>query len=401
MTPLYCDHAASTPCRPEIWPLVSRYAMEDYGNPSSIHSRGRKARETVEQARANIADCLGAVAKEIVFTSGGSESVNLALRGAANARENLGRHIITTAIEHDAALGTCEDLERRGFEVTYLKPDIYGRIFPEQVAAAVRPDTILVSIMHANHEIGVIQPIAEITRAARRNNPELLIHTDAVQTVGHIPVAVLELGIDLLSFTAHKFYGPKGIAALYVRAGTSLEPEIVGGGQECGLRSGTESVPLIAGMAAALQLACSESADESKEWGDVRKRLARKILSEIADCRVNGHWVDRLSTNLNISFLGLQGEDLVLNLDRRGICASTGSACNLSSGGPSPVLRALGLSRAWSTGALRLTFGHACRGLDPDWVAGQIKEVVEELRSTWYIPSRSSGQHLNGTPPQL
>ncbi len=389
MKPLYyCDHAASTPCRPEVWPLVTEYALEEFGNPSSIHARGRKAWQAVEDARTGIAQCLGAGKKEIIFTSGGSESVNLAIRGAANARHGEGGHVVTTAIEHEAALRACEDLQRHGFEITYLKPDMEGRISPEQVAAAIRSDTFLISVMHANHEVGTIQPVAEIARAARRKRPELLIHSDAVQTAGHIRVQVEELGVDLLSLTAHKFYGPKGVGALYVKDRTKIQAEIAGGGQECGLRSGTESVPLVVGMAGALKLACAEIDDEAKEWKDVRERLANRMLGDVPDCRVNGDRAARLSTNLNMSFRGVQGEDLVLELDRRGICASTDSACNFSSGGPSPVLSAMGLSRSWAAGALRLTFGRACRGLDPDFLACQIEESVAELRSTWYTPSR-------------
>jgi cysteine desulfurase len=281
-------------------------------------------------------------------------------------------------------------LEEEGFKLTYLGVDPFGLVSPEQVAGALREDTILVSVMHANNEIGTIEPIAEIARAVKATKPEVIFHTDAVQTVGHMEVNVRELGVDLLSFTAHKFYGPKGIGGLYARDGIQLEPQMVGGGQEHGRRSGTLSVPLIVGMAQALELACEESRGAQSLWSNLRDRLVHGLLSQIADSRLNGHPVERLPGNVNVSFLGTSGEDLVLRLDMKGIYASTGSACTTGRVDPSHVLTALGLSRGWALGGLRLTFGHGSREMEPEWVVEEVSDVVEELRSTSYVPSGAS-----------
>lgn len=388
MNILYLDHAATTPCRGEVWEAMRSDSLTDFGNPNSIYSLGRRARKVVEEARQTIADCLGCEAQELVFTSGGSESNNLALRGVALANRDRGRHIVTTRIEHHSVLHTCQDLETEGFGVTYLKVDEYGQVAPEQVARSLREDTILVSIMHANNEIGTIQPIAQITQTVKERKPDVIFHTDAVQTVGHIDTDVEALGVDLLSFTAHKFYGPKGSGGLYVRDGVRLQPQIAGGGQERGLRSGTESVSQIVGMALALKLACEEMQREHAYWIPIRDRLIEGLLSHIEDSRLNGHPSSRLPNNVNVSFLGVSGEDLVLRLDMVGICASMGSACTAGSIEPSHVLTALGLSRAWALGALRLTLGHGCRGIQTDQVVRQVRETVEELRSTSYMPPR-------------
>jgi cysteine desulfurase len=285
-------------------------------------------------------------------------------------------------------LNTCKDLERIGFEVTYLKVDEFGHVKPEQIAQALREETILVSIAHANGEIGTVQPIAEIARAVKAYDPKIIFHVDGVQTVGTIKTNVEILGVDLFSLTAHKFYGPKGIGGLYVRDGVSLQAQIAGGGQEHSLRAGTESVPLIVGMAVAMDLACQEIESEQAYWLPIRDQLIKRLLSEIDDSKLNGHPADRLPTNVNVSFFGVNCEDTVLRLDRLGICASTGTACEAGNVEPSYVLLGLGLSRAWALGSLRLTLGKGCRGMDIDQVIEHIRKIIEDLRSTCYVPSK-------------
>jgi cysteine desulfurase len=383
MNILYLDHASTTPCREEVWNAMRPFELNDYGNADSQHSLGRKARRAVNGARQTIAECLSCLSEEVVFTSGGSESDNLALYGVAHGNSDRGRHIITTEIEHLAILHTCEGLVSAGFEITYLKPDKYGRITPEQVLKATRSDTILVSIMHANNEVGTIQPIAEITELLKANRSDIIVHTDAVQTVGHIGVDVDALGVDLLTFTAQKFYGPKGIGGLYVREGVRLKPQIAGVRRERGLEYGTLSVPLIVGMAMAMKYACRESERESKHWMPIRDCIIEGLLS-IEDCRLNGHPTERLPTNISVSFLGVSGEDVVLQLDRLGICASTGSACTTGAIEPSHVLTSMGLSRSWALGALRLSLGHGARGIEPKSFIENICRIVTGLRSTNY-----------------
>lgn len=368
---------------------MREYALYDYGNPDSQHSLGRSARLAVDEARETIASCLNCSSLEVVFTSGGSESDNLALWGAANANIERGRHIITTEIEHLAVLHTCQSMAAAGFELTYLKPDEQGRISPEQLMRAVRPDTILVSVMHANNEVGTIQLIGEMTRLLKASRPEIIFHTDAVQTVGRIPVDVEELGVDLMTFTAQKFYGPKGVGGLYVRDGVHLQPQIAGVRRERGLEYGTLSVPLIVGMATAMDFACHELG-EAAGWTEIRDRVIRGLHS-IPDCRLNGHPTDRLPTNVSVSFYGVSGEDIVLELDRLGICASTGSACTSGTVEPSHVLTSMGLSRRWALGALRLSFGRASHGVEPDTLVGHIRRIVAELRSTSYAPVARGG----------
>lgn len=381
MSILYLDHASTTPCRKEVWEAMSSYALNDYGNPDSLHSLGRSARNAVDHARQTIAKQLGCASSEIIFTAGGSESDNLALRGVA--RCHAGRHIITTRIEHLAVLHTCESLETEGFEVTYLDVDEYGMVTPEQVLRAVREDTVLISVAHTNNEIGTIQPIARIAELIKRNRPDIVIHTDAVQAVGHIEIDVKTLGVDLLSFTAQKFYGPKGIGGLYVREGVELKPRIAGVRKERALELGTLSVPLIVGMALALKRACRDIQSEREYWTPIRNRIIEGLLS-IEGSNLNGHLSQRLPTNISMCFLGVSGEDVVLQLDRQGICASTGSACTSGIVEPSHVLTAMGLSRRRALGALRLSFGDASREVDPSLLIEQIRNIVHELRSTHY-----------------
>jgi Cysteine sulfinate desulfinase/cysteine desulfurase and related enzymes len=378
---IYLDYAATTPLDPRVLEAMMPYMTEHFGNPNSIHSFGREARRAIDEAREKIAQLLNCQPSEIVFTSGGTESDNLALRGIAEAYRHKGNHIVTTAIEHHAVLRTCKALEDMGFFVTYLPVDEHGLVSPEQVAEAVNERTILVSVMHANNEIGTIEPIAEIVRAVKEKRPDTIVHTDAVQTVGHIPVDIQELGVDLLSFSAHKFYGPKGIGGLFVRKGVRLVPQITGGGQERNRRSGTENVAAIVGMAKALELAVEEMPTELPRLQALRDELITGVLSRIPETRLNGHPTLRLPHNANFSFRGIEGEALLLQLDLNGIAASSGSACSSGSLEPSHVLLALGLDYELAIGSLRITLGrfttreHILRLLD------LLPKVVEKLRA--------------------
>ncbi|MCC6037953.1 MAG: cysteine desulfurase NifS [Armatimonadetes bacterium] len=378
---IYLDYAATTPLDPRVLEAMMPYMTEHFGNPNSIHSFGREARRAIDEAREKIAQLLNCQPSEIVFTSGGTESDNLALRGVAEAYRHKGNHIVTTAIEHHAVLRTCKALEDMGFFVTYLPVDEHGLVSPEQVAEAVNERTILVSVMHANNEIGTIEPIAEIVRAVKEKRPDTIVHTDAVQTVGHIPVDIQELGVDLLSFSAHKFYGPKGIGGLFVRKGVRLVPQITGGGQERNRRSGTENVAAIVGMAKALELAVEEMPTELPRLQTLRDELITGVLSRIPETRLNGHPTLRLPHNANFSFRGIEGEALLLQLDLNGIAASSGSACSSGSLEPSHVLLALGLDYELAIGSLRITLGrfttreHILRLLD------LLPKVVEKLRA--------------------
>ncbi len=378
---IYLDYAATTPLDPRVLEAMMPYMTEHFGNPNSIHSFGREARRAIDEAREKIAQLLNCQPSEIVFTSGGTESDNLALRGVAEAYRHKGNHIVTTAIEHHAVLRTCKALEDMGFFVTYLPVDEHGLVSPEQVAEAVNERTILVSVMHANNEIGTIEPIAEIVRAVKEKRPDTIVHTDAVQTVGHIPVDIQELGVDLLSFSAHKFYGPKGIGGLFVRKGVRLVPQITGGGQERNRRSGTENVAAIVGMAKALELAVEEMPTELPRLQALRDELITGVLSRIPETRLNGHSTLRLPHNANFSFRGIEGEALLLQLDLNGIAASSGSACSSGSLEPSHVLLALGLDYELAIGSLRINLGrfttreHILRLLD------LLPKVVEKLRA--------------------
>jgi cysteine desulfurase len=378
---IYLDYAATTPLDPRVLEAMMPYMTEHFGNPNSIHSFGREARRAIDEAREKIAQLLNCQPSEIVFTSGGTESDNLALRGVAEAYRHKGNHIVTTAIEHHAVLRTCKALEDMGFSVTYLPVDEHGLVSPEQVAEVVNERTILVSVMHANNEIGTIEPITEIVRVVKEKRPDTIVHTDAVQTVGHIPVDIQELGVDLLSFSAHKFYGPKGIGGLFVRKGVRLVPQITGGGQERNRRSGTENVAAIVGMAKALELAVEEMPTELSRLQALRDELITGVLNRIPETRLNGHPTLRLPHNANFSFRGIEGEALLLQLDLNGIAASSGSACSSGSLEPSHVLLALGLDYELAIGSLRITLGrfttreHILRLLD------LLPKVVEKLRA--------------------
>ena len=378
MNRIYLDHAATTPMRPEVLEAMMPFFRDQYGNPSSIYQTGRGAQKALDQARDKAAELIGANPREIVFTSGGSEADNLAIKGVAYALRSKGNHIITSAIEHHAVYHTCKYLEKNGFRLTVLPVDADGLVDPAAVASALTPDTILVSIMHANNEIGTIQPIAEIGEILRKRS--ILFHTDAVQTVGHIPVNVDQLGVDLLSLSAHKFYGPKGVGALYVRRGTRLDPLIHGGAQERNRRAGTENVAGIVGMTTALGLAMEEMEGEARRQQELRDMLIEGILRNIPHTRLNGHPKQRLPGNVNLCFEFIEGESLLLNLDMKGIAASSGSACTSGSLEPSHVLLALGLPHAIAHGSLRLTLGRDTSVPDIQAVIDVLPGIVDKLR---------------------
>jgi len=375
---IYLDHAATTPMRREVHEAMEPYLLEHYGNPSSIYEIGRQARKALDASRDAVAEILGAEAREIVFTSGGSEADNLAIKGAALAQRGKGNHIITSAIEHHAVYDTCRYLEKYGYNVTFLPVSAEGMVDPGSVAAAIRPETILVSIMHANNEIGTIQPIAQIGNILREKS--ILFHTDAVQTVGHVPVDVGELGVDLLSLSGHKFYGPKGVGALYIKKGTKIEPLIHGGAQERQRRAGTENVAGIVGLATALRLAVDEMEETAARQRDLRDRLIEDVLTTVPHTRLNGHRTQRLPGNVSFCFEYIEGESLLLNLDMRGIAASSGSACTSGSLEPSHVLLALGLPHEIAHGSLRLTLGRDTTKEDIDTVIDVLPGIVQRLR---------------------
>lgn len=352
-----------------------------FGNPSSIYRSGREARRALDEARDTIASLIGADSpREIIFTSGGSEADNLALKGAAWACRHRGRHIVTSAIEHHAVLHAARFLEAHGFAVSYVPPDADGIVSPGAVAEAIRDDTVLISVMHANNEVGTVQPVREIAALAKERG--VLFHTDAVQTVGQIPVAVSELGCDLLSLSAHKFYGPKGVGALYVRRRTPLEPLIHGGGQEQERRAGTENVAGVVGMAKALQKACATMRETSDRVARLRDRLEQGLLHRVPRSRRNGHPQRRLPGHLNIAFEGIEGETLLLNLDMQGIEASSGSACTSGSIEASHVLLAMGRTREEALGSIRFSLGKRNTEDEVDRVLEVVPAVVERLRRT-------------------
>lgn len=378
MNRIYMDHAATTPVRPEVLEAMLPYFNTEFGNPSSVYSWGRSARKALDSARDLVAELLGASASEIVFTAGGSEGANMAVKGVAWADQGRGKHIITSAIEHHAVLDTVLWLEKQGFEVTVLPVDEFGSVSPAQVREALRPDTILVSIMHANNEVGTIQPISEIGAIVREHGAKF--HTDAVQTAGVLELDVQALNVDLLSISAHKFYGPKGVGALYVRKGVRLHPLVHGGAQEKRRRAGTENTAGIVGMAKALELAQAERVDENARLTKMRDRLIEG-LQKIPHTRVNGSLEQRLPNNVNVCFEFIEGESMLLNLDLRGIAASSGSACTSGSLDPSHVLLAMGLSHEIAHGSLRLTLGRDNTEADVDVVLQEVPGIVERLRA--------------------
>jgi len=371
------DHAATTPVRPEVVEVMLPYFGTDFGNASSVYGWGRRAHQALDQARDTVAELLGAASNEIIFTSGGSEGANLAIKGVAWAYQTKGKHIITSAIEHHAVLDTALWLKKHGFEVTILPVDEEGFVSPAEVEKALRPDTILVSIMHANNEVGTIQPIAEIGAIVRKHGA--FFHTDAVQTAGVLDLNVEELNVDLLSLSAHKFYGPKGVGTLYVRKGVRLDPLIHGGAQERRRRAGTENVAGIVGLAKAFELAREERVAENARLTKLRDRLIEG-LQTIPSSKVNGSLSQRLPNNVNVCFQYIEGESMLLNLDLRGIAASSGSACTSGSLDPSHVLLAMGLTHEIAHGSLRLTLGRDNTESDVDFVLQEIPVIVERLR---------------------
>ncbi|MFC1934011.1 cysteine desulfurase NifS [Chloroflexota bacterium] len=379
MKRIYLDYAATTPTHPEVVKAMLPYFSEAFGNPSSIYSYGQEAKAAVEEARVKLANLIGAQDEDIVFTSGGTEADNFAVKGVAFANEPKGNHIITTSIEHHAVLETCEFLEKRDFEITYLPVDADGLVDPEDVREAITDKTILISVIHANNEVGTIQPIAEVGKIAREAG--IYLHTDAVQTVGHIPVDVNELGVDLLSLSAHKLYGPKGVGALYVRRGTRLTSFIHGGEQERGRRASTENVPGIVGLSKAVELAQQEINQEAQRLTYLRDQLIKELPERIDHIRLNGHPLRRLPNNVNVSIDFVEGESMVLNLDLEGICASTGSACSSSSLEPSHVLLSMGLPPEQAHCSLRLTLGKWTSEEDINRVLEVLPRVVARLRA--------------------
>jgi len=379
MRSIYLDHAATTPTRSEVVKSMLPYFTDAFGNPSSIHSYGQEAKGAVEEARTKVAELIGARSEEIVFTSGGTEADNFALKGVAYANEHKGNHVITTTIEHHAVLEVCKFLGRRDFKITRLPVDKYGLVDPDDVRKAITDKTILISVMHANNEVGTIEPVEEIGRIARAAG--VYFHSDAVQTVGHIPVNVDKLKVDLLSISAHKLYGPKGAGALYVRKGTKLVSLMHGGEQEKRRRAGTENVPAIVGLGKAVELAGQEIGKEAERLAYLRDKLIEGLGEKIDHTRLNGHPTRRLPNNVNVSIDFVEGESLLLNLDLEGICASTGSACSSASPEPSHVLLALGLPTEQAHGSLRFTLGRENTEADVERVLGVLPGIVARLRA--------------------
>jgi cysteine desulfurase len=373
------DYAATTPTHPEVMKAMLPYFTESFGNPSSIHSYGQEAKDAIERARSKVAALIGAKSEEIVFTGSGTEADNFAVKGVALSRQGKGNHVITSSIEHHAVLETCKFLEKQGFSVTYLPVDGYGMVDPNDVKKAITKKTILVSIMHANNECGTIEPVAQIGNIARE--AEIYFHTDAVQTVGHIPLDVNKLNVDLLSISAHKLYGPKGVGALYIRKGTRISSFMHGGNQERGRRASTENVPGIVGFGKAAEIAQQEMLEEAQKLTALRDRLIEGILRGIEYTQLNGHPVTRLPNNVNVSINYVEGESILLNLDLDGICASTGSACTSADLEPSHVLVAMGLPHLQAHSSLRFTLGKWTTEEEINKVLEVLPGIVSKLRA--------------------
>lgn len=378
MKRIYFDHSATTPVDTEVAKLTVEYMTDKFGNASSVHSFGREARKAIEEAREKVAALLNANANEIFFTSGGTEGDNLALKGIAFANRKKGNHIITSAIEHHAILHTCEYLEKQGFTITYLPVDEYGMVSVEELKNAITDKTILISIMFANNEVGTIQPVKEIGQLAREKG--IYFHTDAVQATGNYPIDVKDLSIDLLTFAGHKFYGPKGIGGLYVRKGVRIEAIQHGGAHERNMRAGTENVPGIVGLGKAAEIAKNEMDKKIVHITGLRDKLIKNVMETIPHTKLNGHPTKRLPGSANFSFLFLEGESLLLNLDLKGIAASSGSACTSGSLDPSHVLLAMGLTHEVAHGSLRLTLGRGNTEEEIEYCLEVLPEIVERLR---------------------
>lgn len=379
MKHIYLDYSATTPVKKEVLEEMLPYFSEKYGNPSSLYGLGFESKDALSKARANVASLIGAVDREIYFTSGGTEADNWAVIGAARARSKEGNHIITSKIEHHALLHSCEYLEKEGFDVTYLDVDPLGRISISDLENAITEKTILISVMFANNEVGTIQPIKEIAEVAKKHG--ILFHSDAVQAVGNIPINVKELGVDMLSMSSHKIYGPKGIGALYIRKGLVIPNLLLGGGQENKKRAGTENLPGIVGFGKAADLAKENLESHIKQVTSLRNYFIEEITRRIKDIQINGDLVHRLPGNINIIFDYIEGEALLLHLDVRGISASTGSACSSASFAPSHVLSAMGLPLEKVYSSLRFTVGDFTTVEDIDYAIGEIESVVTTLRA--------------------
>jgi cysteine desulfurase len=375
---IYLDHAATTYVKPEVFDAMKPYFCEHFGNASSIYSIGRESKKAVEDAREQVAKAIGAQAREIYFTGSGSEADNWALKGIAAANKKKGNHIITSAIEHPAVLNSCKYLEGEGFEVTYLPVDSDGFVSLEQVRNAIKENTILISIMFANNEIGTIQPIQEIGAIAREKG--VLFHTDAVQAVGNIPIDVEKMNIDLLSLSGHKFYGPKGMGALYIKKGVKISSIIHGGQQERGKRASTENIPGIIGLGKAIELATENIDEYNRKLIHLRDITIEGLMANVPYIKLNGHRSNRLPGNVNISFQFIEGESLLLMLDMKGVCGSSGSACSSGSLDPSHVLMAIGLTHEIAHGSLRLTFGDENTEEDVAYILEEIPKIVTKLR---------------------
>lgn len=375
---IYLDHAATTYVKPEVFDAMKPYFCEHFGNASSIYSIGRESKKAVEEAREKVAKAIGAESREIYFTGSGSEADNWAIKGIAASYKKKGNHIITSVIEHPAILNTCKYLEGEGFEVTYLPVDEDGLVALEDVRNSIKDSTILISIMFANNEIGTIQQIQEIAAIAREKG--VLFHTDAVQAVGNIPIDVKKLNVDLLSLSAHKFYGPKGIGALYIKKGVKIASLIHGGQQERGKRASTENIPSIVGLGKAIELATENMEEYNKKINSLREKTIEGLMAKVPYIKLNGHRTQRLPGNVNISFQFIEGESLLLMLDMKGICGSSGSACSSGSLDPSHVLLAIGLSHEIAHGSLRLSFGDENTEEDVEYLLEEIPNIVSRLR---------------------
>ena len=392
MNRIYMDNAATTRVTEPVLQAMLPYLTDVFGNPSSVHGFGRDARKALDAARQQVADALGAKANEIYFTGCGTESDNWAIRGAAYARKNKGNHIITSAIEHHAVLHTCEQLAKEGFDVTFLPVDEYGLVSAEDLEKAMRDDTILVTIMAANNEIGTIQPIEELAKIAKAHGA--LFHTDAVQAIGSIEFNVKEMGIDMLSLSGHKFHAPKGIGALYIRSGVKLERLIQGGAQERTQRAGTENLASIVGMGKAIEIAAAQVKEHNEYLTNLRDHMISRILTEIPATRLNGHAEKRLPGNVNVSIRYIEGEALLLSMDIKGVAASSGSACTSGSLDPSHVLLAIGLPHEIAHGSLRLSLSEDNTMEEVDYAVDALKEIVERLRdmSPLYADAKANGE---------
>ena len=390
---VYMDHAGTTPLAPEVLGAMTPYFTQLFGNPSSIHTVGQEARYALDEARERVARVLNCRPREVVFTSGGTESDNAAIVGVATALQETGNHIITSSVEHHAVLHTCQHLESQGYEVTYLPVDADGMVQPETVRRAITERTTLVSLMYANNEIGVINPLPQISAVVKQRAAELsrtiVLHTDAVQAAGFLDLDVNKLGVDLLSLSGHKFHGPKGTGVLFVRRGTAFLPFILGGGQERERRSGTENIPGIVGLSVALEAANARREEHGRHCASLRDRIVEQVLERVPGSKLNGHSTQRLPNNANFSFSGIEGEPILLGLDMAGIAASSGSACSSGSLEPSHVLLALGQSAEVARGSLRLTLGKDNTSEEVDYLLEVLPDLVERLRK---LPSLTTAR---------